>query len=43
MLECQIYRDAGQGRGENNGANLGLKGLLVPRVVRQRDSSGVAY
>jgi hypothetical protein len=42
VLEGEVDGDADQGRGEDDGDDLRLEGVLVPRVVGERDARGVA-
>lgn len=43
MLEGQVDGNADEGRREDDGADLGLKGGLVPRVGGEGDARGVAW
>jgi hypothetical protein len=43
VLESEVDGDADQGWRENDGDDLGLERVLVPRVVGERDAGEVAW
>jgi hypothetical protein len=43
VLERQVDGDADEGGREDDGDDLRLEGVLVPRVVGQRDARAVAW
>lgn len=43
VLQCEVDGDADESRGEDDGADLELEGVLVPGVVVHEDATDVAY